>query len=101
VLVLASILGVLLVAGLIWYIIRKRKNKPVKLAPAKPVIPLHTIVLDQLNALRAQKLWEQGRVKEYHSELTDIVREYLEKRYHINALEQTSEEIFSGLKHLD
>jgi LPXTG-motif cell wall-anchored protein len=96
-----SALGILLLAALIWYLIKKRKNKPAKVAPPKPVIPLHTIALDKLNALKTQKLWEQGQVKQYHSELTDIIREYLEKRYNINALEQTSEEIFSGLKHMN
>lgn len=100
-LVLFSVLGILLIAGLIWYLIRKRKNKPVKLAPAKPAIPLDVLVLDKLKALKSEKLWEQGQVKAYHSELTDIIRDYLEKRYEVNALEQTSEEIFAGLKHLD
>jgi hypothetical protein len=100
-LLLFSALGIVLLAALIWYLIRRGKNKPVKVEPVKPALPLHTIVLEQLNALREQKLWEQGQVKEYHSELTDIIREYLEKRYGINALEQTSEEIFAGLKPLD
>jgi len=100
-LVLFSALGILLIIGLIWYLIKKRRSRPEKVEPPKPLVPLHTIALDKLNALRSQKLWEQGQVKTYHSELTDIIREYLEKRYEINALEQTSEEIFSGLKHLD
>ena len=99
-LVLFSALGILLIIGLIWYFIRKRKNRPAKVESPKPLVPLHTIALDKLNALKSQKLWEQGQVKAYHSELADIIREYLEKRYAVNALEQTSEEIFSGLKHL-
>lgn len=99
-LVAFSALGILLIAALIWYLIRKNRNKPVKVEPTKPELPLHTIALDKLNVLKRQQLWEQGQVKQYHSELTDIIRDYLEKRYHINALEQTSEEIFSGLKHL-
>lgn len=100
-LVLFSVLGILVIAGLIWYLIRKRKNKPVKVMPVKPAIPLDILVIDKLKALKSQKLWEQGQVKTYHSELTDIIRDYLEKRYNINALEQTSEEIFAGLRHLD
>ena len=99
-LVAFSALGILLLTALIWYWIKKRKNKPAKVEPPKPVIPLHVIALDKLNALKTEKLWEKGQVKQYHSELTDIIREYLEKRYQINAMEQTSEEIFSGLKHL-
>ncbi len=97
----SSVFGVLLLAALIWYLIRRRKNKPVKVEPAKPAVPLDTIVLDKLKALRNEKLWETGQVKKYHSELTDIIRDYLEKRYHINALEQTSEEIFVGVRHLE
>ncbi|WEK20665.1 MAG: hypothetical protein P0Y49_05875 [Candidatus Pedobacter colombiensis] len=100
-LVMLSALGILVVVALIWYFIKKRKNKPAKVELPKPTVPLHTIVLDKLNALKSQKLWEQGQVKQYHIELTDIIREYLEKRYEINALEQTSEEIFSGLRHLN
>lgn len=99
-LVLFSVLGILLIIGLVWYFIRKAKNKSVKAVPAKPAIPLDVLVLDKLKALRGQKLWEQGQVKTYHSELTDIIRDYLEKRYEVNAMEQTSEEIFAGLKHL-
>ena len=100
-LVLVSAIGILVLTGLIWYFIKKRKNRPVRVESDKPVMPLHTMALDKLNALRSQKLWEQGQVKQYHSELTDIMREYLEKRYQINAMEQTSEEIFAGLRHLD
>lgn len=99
--VVFSLIVVLAVAGLLYYWIKKRKNKPILVQEAKPLVPLHTIALDKLSALRAKKLWEQGQVKAYYSELSDIVREYLEKRYPINALEQTSEEIFSGLRHLN
>jgi hypothetical protein len=100
-LVLFSVLGILVLGGLIWYFIKKRRNKPARVEPERPAVPLHTLVLDKLNALKSQKLLEQGLVKQYHSELTDIIREYLEKRYEINAMEQTSEEIFAGLKHLN
>ncbi|MBB5436793.1 hypothetical protein HDC92_000457 [Pedobacter sp. AK017] len=99
--VVFSLIVVLAVAGLLYYWIKKRKNKPAHVQEARPLVPLHTIALDKLGALRAKKLWEQGQVKAYYSELSDIVREYLEKRYPINALEQTSEEIFSGLRHLN
>ncbi len=100
-LVLLSVMGILILAGLIWYFIKKRRNRPAKVEPIKPAVPLHTLILDKLNALRSEKLLEQGQIKQYHSELTDIIREYLEKRYGINAMEQTSEEIFAGLRHLD
>lgn len=99
-LVLGLVIGILVLAVLIWYFIKKWRNKPVRVEPDKPAVPLHTMALNKLNALRNGKLWEQGQVKRYHSELTDIIREYLERRYGINAMEQTSEEIFAGLRHL-
>jgi hypothetical protein len=45
-----------------------------------------------------KKLWQSGRVKDYYSELTEIVRWYIEKRFHVQALEMTTDEIISGLK---
>ncbi|SMD02976.1 BatD family protein [Pedobacter africanus] len=98
--VLGVLLGILLIAGLLYHFIKKRKNRPVPVAVPVPALPLDKLVLDKLNRLKNKKLWEQGQVKAYHSELTDIIRDYLEKRYGIKALEQTSEEIFSGLRHL-
>lgn len=99
--VLFCILGMVALAALLYYLIKKRKNKPVRLQEVEPLIPIHTIALDKLHALKGKKLWEQGQVKAYYSELSDIVREYLEKRYPIPALEQTSAEILSGLRHLN
>ena len=94
-----GVLAVLILSGMIWYFTKKRKVKPVVNIPAKPKIPAHQLALEKLHALNAQKLWQQDEIKRYYSELTDIVREYLEKRYQIHAMEQTTEEIFKSLKH--
>jgi len=56
--------------------------------------------LERLDALAAQKLWQANKVKEYYSELTDILREYIEARFAFPALEQTSDEIILSMKHL-
>lgn len=98
---LLSLLGVTALAALLYYLVKKRKNKPAPVQEFKPLIPIHTIALEKLRALKDKKLWEQGAVKQYYSELSDIVREYLEKRYPIHALEQTSAEILSGLGDLN
>jgi hypothetical protein len=100
--ILPWILGILLVAGLVFiiiYIIRKRKNKePVFTFRAKPALPPHVQALQDLEALRVKKLWQSGKVKKYHTELTDIVRIYIEKRFHVQALEMTTDEIMSSLE---
>ncbi len=91
-------LAVLLLLFGVWYYFRKiRKPKPV-VEKSVPLVPGHVIALEQLSALKEKKLWQQGEVKAYYSELTDIIRVYLEKRYLISAQEQTSEEILSGLE---
>ena len=98
--VVISLVAILLIAGLIFYLWQKRKNKPVKLE-VKPLVPADVTALNKLAALRDKKLLEQEEVKQYHIELTDILREYLEKRYHVKALEQTSEEIFASLRGME
>ncbi len=90
--------GALLLLVAAWLVLRKRKGKPV--APpveAEPIIPAHELALGKLHALRDRKLWQQGEVKAYHSELSDILRDFLERRYRIAAMEHTTDEIFGAL----
>ena len=93
-------LGVALIAGLIWYY-RKRPEKEVVIEAAKPGIPAHTLAVSKLKGLREKKLWQRGEVKQYYIELSDILREYIEKRYMIKTHEKTTDEIFAGLKYID
>lgn len=97
------IMGVLLALGiafLIWYAVkRKRDNKPLFSLPQKPKEPAHIIALRRLDEIKEQKIWQQGKTKEYYSEVTDTLREYIENRFKINALELTSDEIISAFKY--
>ncbi|ASU35085.1 BatD family protein [Mucilaginibacter xinganensis] len=98
--VAVGVLVVLLAGGAIWYF--KKQPKVQKLVKeVKPEIPAHTIALNKLQQLRDKKLWQQDAVKQYHSELSDIIREYLEKRYVIKTQEKTTDEIFAALKYMD
>ena len=81
-----------LVVFLVWYIKRRKKNLPVFVKP-KPKLPPHVLAINQLEELRLEKVWQNGKVKEYHTRLTDILREYLENRFHFEAMEMTSDEI--------
>jgi len=99
-LLVTIILAAILIAiGIFYYI--KNKPKPEAVVKAEPLLPLDTIILNRLYELRDKKLWQQNEVKQYYSELTDALREYLEKRYQITAHEQTTDEIFVSLKHKD
>ena len=94
---LALLIIALVVFG-IWYYQRRKQNKPVFGKKEKPLPPPHIVALNKLEELRLAKLWQAGKVKEYHSTITDIMREYLERRYGFNAMEMTTDEIFDELK---
>ncbi|MCX6270111.1 MAG: hypothetical protein NTU44_02630 [Bacteroidetes bacterium] len=92
----------LVVAGIafgIWYYLKKRRqNQPVFVLPSKPPVPPYIIALEELEKLRQSKLWQTGKVKEYHTQLTDILRVYLEKKYQILAMEMTTWEIMESMR---
>lgn len=85
----------------IWYYIRRRRPKPQPVVEVKEEIPLHIRTLTRLEELNARKLWQEGKIKEYHSELSEIIRHYIEERFYINALEQTTDEILLSLRSID
>lgn len=51
-----------------------------------------------LQSLEKKELWQHGEVKEYYSELTDIVRTYIEEEIQIPAMESTTSELIVSLK---
>lgn len=96
--IIGGIIALLLLV-LLLYLIRKYINRhQIETAPPPPPRPPHEVALEKLTNLDQQKYWQQGQVKLYYSELTDIVREYIEKRYGIQALEMTTDEILAEFK---
>lgn len=97
------IIALLLLAGIgyfIFYYLKKRKKaEPVFRAPIKIKLPPHQIALDALENLRNKKLWQSGQIKDYHTELTDIIRVYIYEKFAIHAPELTSDEILNALNY--
>ena len=60
--------------------------------------PPHIVALRKLDKIRSEKLWQAGRQKQYYTGITDALREYIQKRYDMGAMEMTSAEILDGLK---
>lgn len=93
------IAGGLLVAALaVWYIIRRKKNKPLFAAEKKVYVPPYVIAMKELERLKGEKLWQAGKVKEYYTRLTDTVRQYVADELQIPAMEQTSFETVQALE---
>jgi hypothetical protein len=90
-----AIVGLLI--GLIWYYFwRKRMNKPLFPMLAKVVGPPWEIALQNLVLLEDKKLWQNGKIKEYYSELTDILRQYLFQQHGVEAMEMITSEILAA-----
>ncbi|MCB0408971.1 MAG: hypothetical protein KDD29_02060 [Flavobacteriales bacterium] len=91
----------ILVLGIgIFFLIKYLKNRKPKEEPEViiPDIPIHIIALEKLEKVKSDKLWQSGKVKAYHSHISEILREYIENRYQVNALEETTSEIMHGLR---
>ncbi len=82
------------------WVIWKRRDRPIKsiFIKEKPKELPHEVALRELDHVKDEKLWQKGQVKQFHSEITDILRKYMKERYRFNAIEQTSFEIMQELK---
>lgn len=97
---IASIIILVALGFLIAHFLKKnlRKKSELSIVPPRPA---HEIAHEALNALKAKNLPQLGRIKEYYSELSDIVRHYLEDRFSIRAPEMTTEEFLYSLRESD
>ena len=96
------ILGVILIGAIIFFLLysikRKKKNKPIFARPKKPKEPAHIIALRELDRIKTEKVWQQGKTKQYYSELTDTLRTYIEDRFEIRAMEKVTDEILESFR---
>lgn len=98
--IIFGILLVLLLAALAWYVIKRMREKR-SLIPFKkpePQLPPHEQAIKELDAIKASKIWQQGRNKEYYTMITDTLRRYIVGRFGINAMEMTSAEILEMIQ---
>ncbi len=91
-------LAALLVLAALGYFIYRRWLKPKRLAAAVDNRPPYQRALDDLARIAAMQLPEQGHFKEHYTLVTDVLRRYLEARYHVNTLERTTAELHQELK---
>ncbi len=83
----------LIIAVILYFVFRKKVKKA---APVVYVEPIQE-ALQRLKELDEKELLKQNKVKIYYSELTDIVRTYIEKDIKIPALESTTNELIETI----
>lgn len=67
--------------------------------PAKPKEPAHIVALRELDRIKNEKIWQKEKTKQYYSEVTDVLRVYIEDRFDMRAMEQTTDEILDGFRY--
>ena len=88
------LLLVLIIAGIYFYRAKFLKSR---MLPSKPA---HELALEELNRLQREGLIAKGVYKEHYFKLSEIFRRYLERRFHFQAVEKTTEEILPEIKNL-
>ncbi len=95
------VLGVLVFAALVVMLMRfiryRRDNRDFFGRP-KVSDPPHVVALRALDKIRGKQLWQNHRQKQFYTEVTDTLRQYMAAFYEVPALEQTTAEIFDSLK---
>ncbi len=92
------LLLLILVVGLIylaWWIKRQRNKRLNNKEETNlfAMLPPHVAAIMQLDKLKSEKPWLSGRNKEYFTQLSDVLRNYIQRRFQVNALEMTTSEI--------
>lgn len=91
-----GIWAVALLATLIWALLASRRKKADERSAHKD--PPYLVALRRLDRFRGSKYWAPEKQKAYYSGITDALREYIDARYGIDAMEMTTAEIFKDLK---
>ena len=81
-----------------WY--QKNRKPEEEVIEPELLRPAEEVALEKLDEIKAQKIWKDGKVKEYQTELTDVVREYIGRRFDVHSTEKTSDETLQAMKPL-
>lgn len=95
-------ISILLIIGLLFFIpyllSRYHDNKPIlRRVTIAPKLPPHQVALQEMARIKEEKSWQKDDPKLYYTELTDVLRGYMEERFGFNAKEMTSDEIIDKL----
>ena len=100
--IIYGIIALIILGFVVWFVVwRIRKRRQNVTVVAGPQLPPHVVANKALEALNHRKLWQNGKIKLYYTELTDILRIYIFGRWGISAMELTTDEIIAALKDIE
>lgn len=97
-----TLTAALLLALVYYFSLRLKQNKPIapRIRFIRRLLP-HQRALQQIERLKSQPHDTEDLQRQYYTELTDTLRQYLEERFAINAREMTTPQIISRLQEQD
>lgn len=96
-LLIGSAIGLVLLVMFVYSMVKRRRAEGATETYIPLLKPAHVLALEELAMLKEKRLWQQGLIKPYYSEVTEIIRRYFENRFGFRALEQTTDEILIAL----
>lgn len=97
-----SFIAVILSLLLIYVAIRLKDNKPIiRRIKLKQRVAPHKAAMQKIEHIREEKLVQSEDSKEYYTQLTDVLRQYIKERYGFNAMEMTTYEIIQNLSEVN
>ncbi len=98
--IIPALLLVALPAVIIWLRRRKRRRSTLpRHGPEIPSTPPHVLALEELRKIEKMELLTRGKVKQYYTMVSEVLRKYIAGRYGIVTLERTTAEIVIDLEH--
>ena len=91
--VIGTIILFIVLTIVAFILFKKFKRETVQEEVVVPKEDADVIAIKQLDALNEAKLWQNGKTKAYYTQISHILREYLENRFKLSALERTSDVI--------
>lgn len=98
-----SVLLLLVLGGVaVFLVIRYRDNKPIiRVIRIEPKLPPHLMAMKKIEAIKADNNYRKDDLKQYYTDLTDVIRNYIKERFGFNAMEMTSSEIIERLQQVE
>lgn len=91
------VIFLILLLGIIGLIYWNKRMKPPLEEKIESIKSPQEIAYEALNKIETSNLLSQGLIKEYYIQVSDVIRQYIESRYKIGALESTTQELIEKM----